>query len=235
MTAAPARLKKIDEWRTEAEGALERGDAFEAERLAGKALTLCRSIGDFTRLLQVLAPLRESRRQMLEQAMEVKKVSIVDATITETNRVTRGCYLVQPPQVGADARRLRLLGATRGVPIAVVCREPSTRLGLWPIVAICPGTTIRTQIDPPENPAKPDLAWFAGALEALGDAAISSIDPTFEPLKRLDLLLERLSAVAEHLGLYDAAGAVCRTLIHEPPPPAAGEGAAKPRRQKARS
>jgi hypothetical protein len=220
---------KIDEWRGAAESAVADGHYFEAERLAQKALTLCRSLGDFTRLIQALAPLKESRRQRLRIAMERGCVQVIDEPITEEMPVAPGCYLVQPPQVGADARRLRLLGQSQEVPLAVVCREPQTQTGLWPIVAICPGTTVRTRIEPPDEHDAPDLDWFGAALDELGDWAIASIDTELEASRRLDLLLDRLTAVPDHEGLHDAIAAVCRELLARGPAEAAA-----PRRSRTR-
>jgi hypothetical protein len=84
----------------------------------------------------------------------------------------------------------------------VVCREPRTDLGLWPVVAICPGYTLRTRIDPPEDPGQPSIDWFAGALEQLGDYAIDELDPEMDPVRRIDALLDRLNALPDHERLH---------------------------------
>jgi hypothetical protein len=116
---------------------------------------------------------------------------------------------VQPPQVGADARRLRVTAFEHGVAVAVLCREPLTQLKLTPVVAISPGSTVRAKVRPPKSADKPDLPWFIAALDALGVAAIESVDPTMPPSRRVDALLERLDALPEHEGLHHALQQAC--------------------------
>lgn len=59
-----------------------------------------------------------------------------------------GCYLVQPPRVGLDGRVLRQALDDTEVPGLVVVREPTTRAGLWPLVALGP-VTVRVHVPPP--------------------------------------------------------------------------------------
>ena len=99
--------------------------------------------------------------------------------------------------VGADARRLIQYGRDRGVPIAVLCREPRTQSGLIPLVAIAPGTTVRIQIDPPAKEAKPAASWFKSGLEALGEAAFEKVDPSKQVDRRIDALLGCLDALPD--------------------------------------
>ena len=54
-------------------------------------------------------------------------------------------------EAGADARRLRLLAAAGEVPAGVLCREPTSQLGLIPIVAIGPLGAVRTKVKPPRE------------------------------------------------------------------------------------
>jgi hypothetical protein len=214
MGTAPT-AKQIDTLMEQASAALASTSYFEAERFAGRALTTARQVADFDRMARIVMPLQEARRQRLQQALEVGEVTILDEVVDEEMTVEPGCYLIQPPLVGADARRLRLMAIEAAVPLAVVCREPRTQLGLCPIVAICPGVTIRTKIDPPADPAAPDLPWFVDALEALGDFAIDSLDPALPPLKRLDELLLRIEAVPDHEALHLALVDACRDAQRE--------------------
>jgi hypothetical protein len=201
---------RIIEHAAKAEEALAGGDAFEAERHAHKSLTLARQDHDFQRMVAVIPTLMEARLRRLRDAMKgVRSVTIIDTPVGDDVRPRKGCYMVQPPQVGADARRLRVAALERSVPVAVVCREPLTQIKLLPIVAISPGTTLRTKIPPPKNMEKPDLAWFAGAIEALGDFAIESLDAELTPLRRVDALLERLDALPEHEALHQALIQAC--------------------------
>jgi hypothetical protein len=70
--------------------------------------------------------------------------------------------------------------------------------------------TIRTRIDPPKTWDKPTPSWFAEAGEQLGDAAIESIDPTAEPARQVDALLERLDAFPDHEKLHQSLEEACQ-------------------------
>ncbi|MHC5004657.1 MAG: hypothetical protein ACYTJ0_16205 [Planctomycetota bacterium] len=228
------KTKKADDLCGQAEKLLSKGRHFEAEEKAHKALTAARSAHAFDRMARIVPVLCAARRARHQQAIEVGTVTILDEAIDEDLGTEPGCYLIQPPLVGADARRLRASGLETGTPVAVVCREPITRLGLCPIVAICPGTTVRTQIDPPEDLESPDIEWFVEALQQLGDWAISTVDSDMEPVKRVDALIERLGAVPEHEGLHEALIAACLDA-HEASTDDADSGSGNARRSPARS
>ena len=206
---------KIDDIMERASDALAATSYFEAERLALKALHMAREESNFERMSRIVLPLQEARRQRYELALSHGGVNFIDEPVTEEIVVDPGCYLIQPMQVGADARRLRLAAWHQDVPVAVICIEPETELGLWPIVAVTPGTTVRTRIDPPKRKSKPSMKWFVGAMEALGDQAIDDVDPTMPPVRRMDAFMDRLDAVPEHEKLHQALEAVCREAAKE--------------------
>jgi hypothetical protein len=208
MNASP-RHEKVDEIMERAETALRRSQWFEAERLAHRAMELARSQEDFALLARVALPLQEARRQRVQEAIGNKKITILQSDITEDMPLKPGCYLVQPPAVGADARRLRLAALRREIPIAILCREPLSRMKLCPIVAIGQ-MTVRARIDPPKDWEKPDHKWFVGAMEALGDAAIEMLDTGLELDRQIDFLLGALDAVPDHEKLHQALAAVCK-------------------------
>ena len=95
------------------------------------------------------------------------------------------------------------------LPVAVLCREPLTQLGFQPVVSIG-RITIRTKVDPPENPSNPDLEWFKYALDELGEAAIESIDTGTDVVKQVDALLDCIATIPEHARLHDALEETCR-------------------------
>jgi hypothetical protein len=208
MSSAP-RHEKVDEIMERAEAALRRSQWFEAERLAHRAAELARAQEDFGLLARVCLPLQEARRQRILEATGNRKLTVLDADITEDMPLKPGCYLVQPPTVGADARRLRLAALRREIPVAVLCREPRSRMGLCPIVAIGQ-VTVRTRIDPPKDWDRPDHKWFLGAMEQLGDAAIEMLDTGLELDRQVDFLLAALDAVPDHEKLHQLLASVCR-------------------------
>jgi hypothetical protein len=212
---AVSRTKRIDALMEEASQALATTSYFKAERQALKALELARKAEDFDRMARILLPLQEARRQRTQTAFAVGTVTIVEEPWGERRKFEPGCYLFRPPVVGADARAFRLAAHAAEAPVAVICREPLTQMGLCPIVAISPGGTVRCKIRPPKAPDNPDLAWFADAMEQLGEHAIDMLDPEMPTLKRLDTLLARLDAVPEHEELHQALAETCRVAARE--------------------
>ena len=229
-----AKTASVNSLMTKAQQALARNHWFEAERLCAKALDMARSDGDFNLMARIALPLQEARRQRMQAAIDSRKLVILDSALTDERSLEPVCYLVQPPLVGADARRLRLLALEREIPAMFLCREPKTQLGLCPVVAIGQ-VTVRTRIDPPRKWEKPDLAWFVDACEQLGDAAIETLDRGADIAKQVDALLERLDAVPDHEKLHQTLAATCKDAARAyagstPPPRAAvkvrtGEGA----------
>ena len=218
MTATAAKRKKIDELMEKASEALAQMSWFEAERLAQKALVMAWQQRDCERMARIILPLQEARRQRFQRALDVGSVTVMDsAPITEDVKVEPGGYLVGPPLVGADARRLRVAALSQEVPAAVLCREPATQLGLVPVVSTIPGKSFRTKVRPPKDRRQPDLAWMVDAMEALGDAALESIDPQKAVDRRIEALMEMLDAMPEHEGLHQALEAACREAMHAPP------------------
>lgn len=209
--SASAKQKKIDDLLSRTQEGLKHGHWFEAERLALKALAMSRQEQDFDRMASAVPPLQEARRQRLQLALEVNKITVIDSPIHEEMKIKPGCYLVQPPQVGLDARRLRLAALNHDIPVAVICREPLSREKLTPVVAISPNTTVRVKVSAPARPNSPSMSWFVAALRALGDWAIESLDTTLPIIRRIDALLELLDALPEHENLHLALESACRT------------------------
>ncbi len=214
MQSSP-QAGEIESLMEQASLALERTEYFKAERLAREALGAARMAEDFACMTRILMPLQEARRQRLQLACDVGNLMIGTSNIVEEMEVEPGCHLIQPPQVGADARRLKQFAFESEIPVAVMCREPKTQLGLCPIVAISPGVTVRAKIDPPDDWDQPDMAWFMDAIEALGDFAIESLDRGANLIKQVDTLMGRLDAISEHEGLHLALAEVCREAHRE--------------------
>ncbi len=200
--------QKIDDLTRKAAEALADKRYFEAERLASEALDLAREDDDFARMVAVLPTLEETRLGRLDQAVEPGTITIVDSPFDDDVEIKPGCYLFQPPLVGADARRFRLSALERSIPVGVLCREPLVKIGLMPIVALGSGATVRTKVKPPQDLEHPDIAWFLDALDALGEAA-TEIDPDMEVGRRITTLIAHLSAIPEHEGLHRCLEQAC--------------------------
>jgi len=205
-----SQARTIDDLTARAAKAAKRAKFFEAERLALQALDLARDECDFERMARIVPTLREARRQHIDAAVDSGNMTILEAPFTDEIVIEPGCYLVRPPLVGADARRLRLLAFSRETPVAVVCREPLARVGLCPVVAISGGVTVRMKVDPPLDPDNPDIDWFLDAVDALGEAALETVDPEQEVVRRIDALLARIDAVPDYEGLHECLQEACR-------------------------
>lgn len=204
-----SQTRLIDELTVKAAAALAAKRHFEAEKLANKAMLLARDDDDFARMAVVVPVLRQARLARLAAAMEVGTITILDEPLEDDVVLEPGCYIVQPPLVGAHARRLRVAAVNREINAVVLCREPVIRLGLVPMVALGSGATVRTKMRKPADLDNPGLEWFATALEALGEAA-AEFDPALTVEKRVDVLLTRVDAIPEHAGLHEYLERSCR-------------------------
>lgn len=213
--AGAANPRKIDDLLEKISESLKRRAIFEAERMAAKALAMARQEEDFARMAQIIKPLWNARQQRMEAALDLGKVRCINEPITEDMKIKPGCYMVQPPQVGAEARRFRLAAMQGEVNVAVLCREPLTRSGMVPVVAISPGSTLRVRVPPPADASDIDLEWFAESIQALGDEAIESLDPELPIIRRIDALLEFLDALPEHEAMHQALEEACRRAHEE--------------------
>lgn len=209
MQGTRGAANSVQQLMERAQAALHRNQWFEAERLSARALEMARAARDFGQMARIALPLQEARRQRIQLAFDSDNFRIVDEPFGEDVRVDAGCYLVQPPLVGADSRRLRLAAFEQEVPAAVLCREPLTKLKQCPIVTIGQ-VTIRTKIDPPKHWDRPTLDWFIAALESLGDAAIETLDRSCDPIRLVDAILARLDAIPDHEKLHQELASACR-------------------------
>jgi hypothetical protein len=216
MPRSTGRPKAITDLVKKAGAAFDKNDYFKAETALEKAVGMLRARHDWAGMAEVLGQLRDARRARRKLALASRAaVCIIDADIPECGASTKGRYLIQPPLVGADARRFRLASKDNAVAAAVVCREPTTRLGEIPVVAIAPGATIRVRIEPPGDESKPSASWFRSAMEALAKEALAMDQPTLEIAKRVDRLLALIDAVPDEDGPHDRLIEVCENFSED--------------------
>lgn len=214
MPASTGQKKsdKVDALMEKASEALADTNYFACERLSLEALRMTHSVEDYERMARILLPLQEARRQKRLAVVDTGAMHILNAAPSDGDlEIEAGCWLIEPPLVGADGRRLRERADREEIPVLVVVREPLTQLKRWPIVMIGP-VTVRTQIAPPEE-ITPE--WMLEANEALGDEAIAGVDPDLPASTRVDRLLDRLGAVPEHEKLHQALEAACHDAMRE--------------------
>jgi hypothetical protein len=142
--------ERIDALMEEASCALVARQYFQTERLCLEALNAANAVHDYERMARILLPLQEARRLKRQLAYDAGNVTLVDGDLPLTSQLRPGCYLVQPPRVGLDGRTLREALDRAEIPGVVVVREPTTRTGLWPIVALGP-CTVRVRLEPPRD------------------------------------------------------------------------------------
>lgn len=233
---ATVTLTVLDRLMERASSALLETRYAEAERLCRRALALAHKKADYERMARILMPLQEARRQKRQLACDAGTVTLVSRRGRAKPRP--GCYLVEPPLVATDARDLRDRADAAGVPVLVLCREPMTKAGQWPIAGAGAASSgrlplvVRTRVRPPagarrdgatrtrdRGDAVPSLAWFEEAAEALGDAAIASVGADLHPVWWVDDLVLRLGAVPDHEKLHQRLEEACRAAIADPRAP----------------
>ncbi len=209
----PAKTKTahIESKLDAAEKAMKSSSWFLAEREALAALDAAISAGIHDLAADATLPLQETRRQRTILAIDASDgvPKIVEAVEQELETVEPGVHLLVPHAVAADARRMRVAAQQTEVPLLAVCREPDTRMGEVPIVAIGE-VTVRAYVAPPENPEAPGLDWVLAAHDALGDAAIARIDPAIDGTQKIEALRNALESVPEHERLHQALAAALR-------------------------
>lgn len=197
------------------------GDLFAAQAAAAEALRLSHQGRDYDRMALAAEQLNAVRQDLRRAAAKTRRVTIVEGEVPSGADLKPGCYVVQPPRVGIDGRTLREIAAAAGVPALVVVREPTTRSGLWPVVALGP-VTVRTRIKPPgaagsksrKTEPKPTPAWVQGALDALGEASLAGV-PEAPATSRVESLAERLATVPESAVLHEELRDACLAAAEE--------------------
>ncbi len=218
MTASSPTSRKsgpIDELMERASRALADTDYFEAEGLAADALRKAHRLEDYERMARILLPLQEARRQKRLIAQDAAAIfTLSDPDELAAARPEPGCWLIEPPLVGASGRDFRDRADKQRVPAIVIVREPAKerepRRGWWPIVMLGP-VVVRTAVPPPE---KLDVEWFIEASEKLGEEAIAAVDPQAPPESRVDKLMERLETVRDHEELHQELQRACHDAAH---------------------
>lgn len=225
--------------------ALVRTDYFGAERACVRALQKAVAVSDWERAARLCMPLQEARRQKRMLAIDAAVtpvagvapgVRVIGKAEAVTPRTPPGCWLIEPPLVALDARRFREAADEREIPVFVMTREPMTRAGLWPVVAVVGQLSIRIRIAPPagvraaaggmsaahpgadERSEPISVEWFSAAAEALGDSAIARLNPEDPAAHRALDCIDFLDAFPDHEKLHQRLEAECRRAAVEPAP-----------------
>lgn len=210
--------ERIDERMERASAALQRARYFECELLAADALRLAHAEHDYQRMARILHPLQECRRQRRLAALDENTIIILEEPIPLTELALEpGCWLVCPPLVGMDGANLRERSLAEQTPMLIVTREPATRSGAWPLVAVGP-RIVRIKA---KAPTELSPAWFIDAIEALSEEALSTIDASLPAWERVDDLMDALMTIPESETIHQALERACHEAALEPATPAA--------------
>ncbi len=185
---------------------------YKNEKRAIAAVDSARSSQNWDALIGALHELSDARQEIAKRAKNGKRVRLIES-LDEANAIKEaGRYLVRPPLVGRDAALVHHALKEKKISSLFVCREPTTKLGLCPIVALGSGVTVRVQIDEPKCTDKPTCAWFDHALSELGAHVVEEAEKQGEEVRQLDFLLAHLPAVATYKPAYLAAIACSKAL-----------------------
>lgn len=207
------RRRRLEDALARAKKAARESDWVAGARDAGEALRAAAGARDFPALADAAGIARGAWVKALQLAgkakgvVEVRSLGDLGVRITETGAAVcdglkNGRYLLCPPGcVGIDGRTLKDLCEQKGIAALVLVREPATRSGHWPLVAVGP-VTVRARVDPPGAKAKPSAEWCVAALDALAAAALETV-VAVDPFELVDELVERVETLPECVALYD--------------------------------
>ena len=199
--------------------------------------------GDFARLGEIAAICVAARERAQDEAVAADFTMTAGTIGMIEGAPAPGCVLLQPPMIGINAVPIIRAGINAAVPFIVLCREPLTLDGLWPIAAAGQGMrwpderrgppgglTVRVRVEPPEpvtrvdsSPTRdaaptPPPAWFLDALDALDQVAMSRIEKDVPGAHRVRTIIELLDAHPLGTELYRSLQEACAAASVEPSP-----------------
>ncbi|MCK4874076.1 MAG: hypothetical protein KAS72_15240 [Phycisphaerales bacterium] len=198
-TQASSKVRsRIDQLLAKADKALTRMHYFECQSRCLEALDKAMASLEYDLIAQACMPLLEARRQIRVAAVESGRLEVIDGELPKPGDIESGVYLLAPPRVGIDGRRLREAADERKVPVLALVREPPTQTGLVPVVVIS-RRTIRTLVSPYDELT---VDWVLAAGDALGDAAMDVIDQEMSVTDQVEYLLACVQTHPDHEGLH---------------------------------
>ncbi len=197
--------------------ALAAMDYLTCEAHCLEALAAARAAGAWAEVARILLPLQEARRQRRMIACEAGVTTArAPADLPGLPDLRRaGCFVMRPPLTGAQAARFEAdaRAARRHVEVLHVTSDPSA--DRWSVASFR-GPAVACAVAAPVS-QHPDVRWYLGASEALGDAAIALVeaDPAapLGSVRRVDRLQAMLAVVVDHEKLHQRLGDAARALL----------------------
>ena len=235
-------MSELDRVMQRASAALGRMDypACEADCLG--ALAMARQREQWAYYARILLPLQEARRQRRIIAAEARvRLGAADLTGPVEEWLTEleaGCIVLTHPHRRDDARRLARAARDRRRCVEVLYADNEASAEVWQLrsYAGCdvgcqraapPESCVNRWIDRPAATGdggeadKDDegvkigrkaVDWFLDGAEALGDAALRSVDEQMPPRPRLAALEACLEVVTDHEILHQRLGEAARAI-----------------------
>jgi len=231
-------MATLDEQMEKASEALARMDYLSCEALCVEALAQARAQRRWAYYARILLPLQEARRQRRQIAAEGRirlgTTSLRGEPADWLDQLTRGCVVLTPPHGQAEAAALQQAAHDRRRYVEVILSESELDTASWRISSFtgqrircdrpAPPASWRDRWLEPERPPEPapeghsqtPADWCLDTIEALGDAAIDTVEARTDAIpgseQRVTLLEPLLTVVADHEILHQKLGDAARAI-----------------------
>jgi len=222
---------QIDSIMQAASEALARMDYLEAEALCLEALGRARQAGDWAYYGRILLPLQECRRQrrMIAAAAGVRLGTgdIEADTCPWPATGQAGCIVVTHPHTAETARSIEQTARQQRRYIEVLLADNPSSAEAWTLRSFA-GPTVQCVVPAPDpswrdrwlTPSADEAVkqpvgpadWFLDACEALGDAALASVQHPPGTEQRIAALEQCLEVVRDHEILHQQLGQAARAM-----------------------
>jgi hypothetical protein len=177
----------------------------DAETKCLEALSIARHNGQWDYYSRILMPLLECRRQRRMIAAEgTVRIGTNDLEFNADEWLSRcptGCVVVTAPHTPADALELRSIARQSTNYVEVLFADRSS----WSVQSLA-GPSVSCKVAAPTaNTTDQWLEqsttagdWFIDAMEALGDAALATVDHNADPIAQIESLEHCLETVTDH-------------------------------------
>lgn len=219
----------LDDLMETASQALARLEYARCESLCVDALARARDAEDWVMYQRVLLPLQEARRQRRQAALDgpimLGTTRPTDDLAPQISGMDQGCIVLTWPNTPSAAAALSEALGKRKQPIELLFGDNTPDAKTWRITSYRgPGLSVDLPapragwvgqwIDPATTAPPTPAHWFMQASEALGDAALATIDAPPGTLEHLQALEGALACVDDHEILHQRLASAAKAL-HE--------------------
>jgi len=227
-------MNKIDPIMERASESLAKMQYLDCESLCVEALTIARDAKQWVAYCRILLPLQEARRQRrmiaADGAIRLGSKTLAGSPSDWLALQPEGCIVLTSPH-DADVAKQLLSAARQQQLYAQVLLAEATDDVNWEIKSIASPEVSITMPAPPtaaqDRWLQPDVAdgvkkgsgvfsaadWFVDATEALGDAALQSVDKSLTGEAKVAAIEQCLEVVTDHEILHQRLADAARELI----------------------